>query len=134
MFPKETNILVVDDSFTIRQLVCDNLKRIGFVKMETAGDANEAMNKLTEQAKGKNPFTLILSDLNMPGPTGLDFLKQIRESEKYKEIPFILITTESEKQAVIQAAMAGVSAYIVKPFNTETLTKRLQEAWKKHNS
>jgi two-component system chemotaxis response regulator CheY len=69
----------------------------------------------------------------MPGPSGIDFLKQVRETEKFKDLPFILITTESEKQAVIQAAMAGVSAYIVKPFNIETLTKRLQEAWKKHN-
>jgi two-component system chemotaxis response regulator CheY len=69
----------------------------------------------------------------MPGPSGLDFLKQVRATDKFQELPFILITTESEKQAVIQAALSGVSAYVVKPFNLETLTKRLQEAWKKHN-
>lgn len=133
MFPKETNILVVDDSINIRQIIVDNLKRLGFVKVETAGDANDAYAKLVSSSKGPAPVSLILSDLNMPGPSGLDFLKQVRDSEKFKEVPFIMITTESEKQAVIQAAVSGVSGYIVKPFNLDTLTKRLQEAWKKHN-
>ncbi len=133
MFPKETHILVVDDSVNIRQIICDNLRRLGFAKLETASDANEAFGKLVTHGKGPTPFTLILSDLNMPGPSGLDFLKQVRESEKFKDIPFIMITTESEKQAVIRAAVSGVSGYIVKPFNLETLTKRLGEAWKKHN-
>lgn len=133
MFPKETHILVVDDSINIRQIICENLRRLGFLKMETASDANEAFGKLVHFSKSPTPFTLVLSDLNMPGPSGIDFLKQVRETDKFKLLPFVLITTESEKQAVIQAAMAGVSAYIVKPFNLETLTKRLQEAWKKHN-
>lgn len=133
MFPKETSILVVDDSINIRQIIVDNLKRLGFAKVETAGDANDAYAKLVASAKGPAPVSLILSDLNMPGPSGLDFLKQVRDSEKFREVPFIMITTESEKQAVIQAAVSGVSGYIVKPFNLETLTKRLQEAWKKHN-
>jgi two-component system, chemotaxis family, chemotaxis protein CheY len=133
VFPRETHILVVDDSINIRQIICDNLRRLGFARIETAGDANEAFGKLVNFSKTPNPFTLILSDLNMPGPSGIDFLKQVRETEKFKELPFILVTTESEKQAVIQAAMAGVSAYVVKPFNLESLTKRLQEAWKKHH-
>ena len=133
MFPKETHILVVDDSVNIRQIIVDNLKRLGFKQMETASDANEAFAKLVSASKTSNPFTLILSDLNMPGPSGLDFLKQTRETEAFKSLPFIMITTESEKQAVIQAAVSGVSSYIVKPFNLETLTKRLQEAWQKHN-
>lgn len=133
MFPRETNILVVDDSVNIRKIICDNLKKLGFIRMESAGDANEAFGKLVHAAKSSAPFTLILSDLNMPGPSGLDFLKQVRETEKFAQIPFILITTESERQAVIQAAMSGVSGYIVKPFNIESLAKRLQEAWKKHN-
>jgi two-component system chemotaxis response regulator CheY len=126
VFPKETHILVVDDSINIRQIICENLRRLGFAKMETAGDANEAFGKLVHYSKGTAPFNLVLSDLNMPGPSGLDFLKQVRESDTFKDIPFLLITTESEKQAVIQAAMAGVSGYIVKPFNVDTLAKRLE--------
>lgn len=132
MFGKETHILVVDDSINIRQIICDNLRRLGFTKIETAGDANEAFSKLVHFSRGPNPFSLVLSDLNMPGPSGLDFLKQVRDTEEFKAVPFIMITTESEKQAVIQAAVSGVSAYIVKPFNLETLTKRLKEAFTKH--
>jgi two-component system chemotaxis response regulator CheY len=133
MFSKDINILVVDDSINIRQIVCDNLRRMGFSKMETAADTNEAFGKLMYFSKTPTPFNLILSDLNMPGPNGLEFLKQVRDTEQFKSIPFILVTTESEKRSVIQAAVSGVSAYVVKPFNLETLSKRLEEAWKKHN-
>lgn len=132
MFAKETHILVVDDSLNIRRLVVDNLNRLGFKKITTAEDANEAMKKLNASYETENPVKLVLSDLNMPGPSGLDFLKQVRSVTSFKTLPFLLVTTESEKGAVIEAAMSGVSAYIVKPFNLETLTKRLGEAYKKH--
>ncbi len=134
MFPKETHILVVDDSLNIRRLVVDSLNRMGFTKITAAEDAVEAFNKLNSAAESDKPVQLVLSDLNMPGPSGLDFLKQVRSNDSYQTLPFILVTTESEKGAVIEAAMAGVSGYIVKPFNIETLTKRLKEAWAKHNS
>jgi DNA-binding response OmpR family regulator len=132
MFSKETHILVVDDSLNIRRLVVDNLNRLGFKKITTAEDANEAMKKLNASYETESPIKLVLSDLNMPGPSGLDFLKQVRSITKLKTLPFLLVTTESEKGAVMEAAMSGVSAYIVKPFNLETLTKRLGEAYKKH--
>ena len=70
----------------------------------------------------------------MPGPSGIEFLKQVRNLDGYKETPFILITTESEKQSVIEAAVSGVSSYIVKPFDIKTLSQRMVEAWDKHNS
>ncbi len=133
MFAKETHILVVDDSLNIRRVIVDNLQKLGFIKISTAEDVNEAMGKLSFFRESPTPVRLVLSDLNMPGPSGLDFLKQIRASEIDKELPFILITTESEKGAVIEAAVSGVSGYVVKPFNMETLTKRLKEAYKKHN-
>jgi two-component system chemotaxis response regulator CheY len=90
------------------------------------------MKKLNASYETESPIKLVLSDLNMPGPSGLDFLKQVRSITKLKTLPFLLVTTESEKGAVMEAAMSGVSAYIVKPFNLETLTKRLGEAYKKH--
>ncbi len=133
MFDQETQILVVDDSANIRQIICENLRKIGFKNIEQAGDANEAFEKVNVLQKGPKPVQLILSDLNMPGPSGLDFLKLIRSKDEYKTLPFLLITTESEKGAVIEAAINGVSAYVVKPFNLETLKQRLTEAWKKHN-
>lgn len=133
MFPRETHILVVDDSLNIRRFVVENLQKLGFVKISTAEDVPEAQSRLSMFADSPTPIRLVLSDLNMPGDSGLDFLKKVRASADNKDLPFILVTTESEKGAVIEAAMAGVSAYIVKPFTIEILTKRLKEAWKKHN-
>ncbi len=132
MFARDTHILVVDDSLNIRRLIVDSMQKLGFIKISTAEDSNEAYSKLTGFSKTPTPVRLILSDLNMPGPSGLEFLKQVRASAEFAEMPFILITTESEKGAVIEAAVNGVSGYIVKPFNLETLTKRLNEAFRKH--
>ncbi|MCB9025771.1 MAG: response regulator [Bdellovibrionaceae bacterium] len=134
MFDRDTKILVVDDSLNHRQLIFDSLKKLGFKSITTSENVNDAFMKLNSEEDKGTPFNLILSDLNMPGLSGLDFLKMVRETEKFKVLPFLLITTESEKGAVIQAAMNGVSSYIVKPFSVETLTKRLDEAWKKHKS
>lgn len=133
MFPRETHILVVDDSLNIRRMVTETLQKMGFAKITTCGDANEAMEKLTKANETNHPVTLILSDLNMPGPSGLDFLQNLKTMDAYKGIPFILVTTESEKGAVLRAATLGVSSYVVKPFNVETLGKKMLEAWKKHN-
>ncbi|MBT4762638.1 MAG: response regulator [Bdellovibrionaceae bacterium] len=133
MFPKNTKILVVDDSAHIRRMVVDCLHQMGFRSYKEAEDANEAFGLLKEASDTPEPFTLILSDLNMPGPSGLDFLKQVRSLENFKHLPFLLVTTESEKASVIEAAMSGVSSYIVKPFDVGTLSKKMIEAWKKHN-
>ena len=134
MFGPETKILVVDDSLNHRQLIFDGLKKLGYKKIVTSENVNDAFMKLNSEMENGYPFDLVLSDLNMPGLSGLDFLKMVRETEQFKLTPFLLITTESEKGAVIQAAINGVSSYIVKPFSVETLAKRLGEAWKKHNA
>ena len=89
--------------------------------------------KLNFFQKTPQAIGLVLSDVNMPGKTGLEFLKEARGIADYATLPFILVTTESEKGSVIEAAVAGVSAYVVKPFNLETLSKRIGEAWKKHH-
>lgn len=133
MFPKETHVLVVDDSLNIRRIVVDSLQRLGFTKVTTAEDAVEALGKLKFFSKTPHAIGLVLSDLNMPGPSGLDFLKQVRQEKEFATIPFVLVTTESEKGAVIEAAGSGVSGYVVKPFNLDTLTKKIKEAYKKHN-
>lgn len=132
MFDKNTHILVVDDSLNIRRMIVDSLKLLGFQKIATAEDVDEAMGKLVRFSTTPTPVSLILSDLNMPGLSGLDFLKQVRALDGFKDLPFILVTTESEKGAVIEAALAGVSGYLVKPFTNQGLTQRLQEAYKKH--
>jgi two-component system chemotaxis response regulator CheY len=133
MFAKETHVLVVDDSLNIRRIMVDSLQRMGFSKVTTAEDAVEGMGKLKFFAKTPHAVGLVLADLNMPGPSGLEFLKQVRGEEDFVTLPFLLVTTESEKGAVIEAATAGVSGYVVKPFNLQTLTRKIQDAWKKHN-
>ena len=133
MFAKETHVLVVDDSLNIRRIVVDGLQRLGFSKITTAEDANEALEKLAFFQKTPQAVGLVLSDVNMPGPSGIEFLKKVRSMPETATLPFILVTTESEKGSVIEAAMNGVSAYVVKPFNLETLSKRIGEAWKKHH-
>ena len=133
MFSKDTHVLVVDDSLNIRRIVVDGLQRLGFSKITTAEDAAEAMEKLVFFKATPQAIGLVLSDVNMPGITGLEFLKKVRSISDMTTLPFILVTTESEKGSVIEAAVAGVSSYVVKPFNLETLSKRIGEAWKKHN-
>ena len=134
MFPEETHILVIDDSSNIRQVISSSLERIGFRRIETAVDAHSGFEKIQKKNLSGDGYHLILSDLNMPGPSGIELLKQLRNSTEYSEIPFILITTESEKGAVLEAAMSGVSSYIVKPFDLETVKRKLKEAWGKHGS
>lgn len=133
MFSKDTHVLVVDDSLNIRRIVVDSMQRLGFSKITTAEDAVEALGKLRFFAKTPHAIGLVLSDLNMPGPSGLDFLKQVRADKDFVTLPFLLVTTESEKGAVIEAAAAGVSGYVVKPFNLETLTKKIKDAHRKHH-
>lgn len=132
--PKEIHILAVDDSLNIRRMIVSSLQRMGFTKITTAEDAVEGMGKLQFFAKTTNNIQLVLSDLNMPGPSGLEFLRQVRAAPDFAALPFVLITTESEKGPVIEAAMSGVSGYIVKPFNMETLAIRIKEAWTKHHA
>ncbi len=133
MFSPETHVLVVDDSLNIRRIIIDSAHKIGFTKVTSCEDAVEALGKLKFFCETPHPIGLVLSDLNMPGPSGLEFLKQVRADKSFSDLPFLLITTESEKGAVIEAAASGVSGYIVKPFNLDTLTKKLKDAWKKHN-
>lgn len=133
MFTKDTHILVVDDSLNIRRIIVDSLQRLGYSKISTAEDAVEGLKKLKTFSRSPNAVGLILSDLNMPGPSGLEFLKQVRSEKEFFTLPFVLVTTEAEKGAVIEAAASGVSGYVVKPFNIETLTKKIKDAWRKHN-
>lgn len=117
---KTMNILIVDDYKTMLRIIRNLLKQIGFDNVEEATDGTMALEKLKERNYG-----LIISDWNMEPMTGFDLLKNVRADEKYKTIPFILITAESKAENVAAAVKAGVSNYIVKPFNAETLKSKL---------
>ncbi len=117
---KNMPILIVDDYNTMRRIVKNLLKQLGFDNTDEAADGTEALTKL--RAK---PFSLVISDWNMQPMTGLDLLKQVRADAQLKNLPFIMVTAESKPENVMVAKQAGVSNYIVKPFNAETLKTKL---------
>ena len=117
---KNMKILVVDDFQTMRRIVINLLKQLGFSNVAEASDGKIALDKVMAE-----DFDLIISDWNMPNMSGLDFLKHIRADENKKKIPFIMVTAEGKKENVIAAVHAGVSNYIVKPFNAATLREKM---------
>ncbi|MBJ7415152.1 MAG: chemotaxis response regulator CheY [Niveispirillum sp.] len=114
-------VLVVDDYATMRRIIRNLLTQIGFTKIEEAGDGAEALSKLRSGA-----FGLVISDWNMEPMTGLQLLKEVRADVRLKATPFIMVTAESKTENVIAAKEAGVNNYIVKPFNAETLKKKIE--------
>ena len=114
-------ILIVDDYKTMLRIIRNLLKQIGFDNVDEATDGSTALQRLREKNYG-----LVISDWNMEPMTGLQLLKEIRSDSKLKHIPFIMITSESRTENVIAAKEAGVSNYIVKPFNADALKQKLQ--------
>lgn len=130
MFNFGVKVLVVDDFPTMRRIVKNLLKQIGFENIDEAEDGVQALNKL----KSGN-YGLIVSDWNMPNMEGIDLLRNIRqEAEPLKNIPFLMVTAEAEKEKVIEAIKAGVDNYIVKPFTAEVLKEKLEKIADKKTS
>lgn len=117
---KNMPILVVDDFNTMRRIVRSLLKQLGFNNVDEAADGNEALEKIAEKKYG-----LVLSDWNMEPKSGIELLKEVRQNEQYKNLPFILITAESKVENIVEAKKAGVNQYIVKPFNAKTLKEKM---------
>ena len=114
-------ILVVDDYQTMIRIVRNLLKQLGFEDIEEATDGMAALSKLNER-----PYGLVISDWNMEPMTGYELLRRVRADEALKETPFIMVTAESKTENVIAAKRAGVSNYIVKPFNAQTLKTKIE--------
>jgi two-component system chemotaxis response regulator CheY len=117
---KNMHILIVDDYKTMLRIIRNLLKQLGFNNVDEAIDGSSALTKLRDK-----DFGLVISDWNMEPMSGLQLLKEVRADVKLKEIPFIMITAESKSENVIAAKEAGVSNYIVKPFNAATLKGKL---------
>lgn len=131
MFPPNTKILVVDDMPTIRDLVKSQLRALGLKNVVEAGDGQAAMQVIENSASVGHPIELVISDWNMPKMTGLELLKQVRASEAFTNLPFILLTSESERDQVTEAILAGVSQYIVKPFAAKSFEDKVRAVWVK---
>lgn len=113
-------ILIVDDFKTMLKIVENLLRQLGFKNIDCAANGEEALEKIKA-----NKYEIVLSDWNMQPMTGLELLKAVRANEVTKALPFILITAESKPDNIIVAKQAGVSNYIVKPFNSATLKEKL---------
>lgn len=118
-------ILIVDDFATMRRILKNILKQLGFKNLVEADDGTTAWEILEGQS-----IDLIISDWNMPKMTGLELLKKVRSSDNYKGAPFLMVTAEAQKQNVIEAVQAGVSNYVVKPFTAEAISDKLEKILK----
>ena len=113
-------VLVVDDYQTMRRIVSNLLKQLGFQSIDEANDGSMALQMI----KSKK-YNMVISDWNMEPMTGLQLLQEIRADEATKALPFIMVTAESKTENVVAAKAAGVSNYIVKPFNADTLKGKI---------
>jgi len=130
MFNLGLNVLVVDDFPTMRRIVKNLLKQLGFEHIDEAEDGAQALIRL----RGGN-FGLVISDWNMPNMEGIELLRNVRkEPEPLRDIPFLMVTAEAEKEKVIEAIKAGVDNYVVKPFTAEILKEKLEKIAEKKKS
>jgi two-component system chemotaxis response regulator CheY len=114
------NILIVDDYKTMLRIIRNLLKQLGFDNVEEATDGSMALSKLRDGS-----FGLVISDWNMEPMTGLQLLKEVRADARLAKTPFVMVTAESKTENVVAAKAAGVSNYIVKPFNAATLKQKI---------
>ena len=119
---KNLKFLVVDDFSTLRRIVRNLLKALGFVNVDEAEDGAVALRKLQD-----GNFDFIVSDWNMPNMDGLTMLQNVRANEALKKIPVLMVTAEAKKENIVAAAQAGASGYIVKPFTAATLDEKLNK-------
>jgi two-component system chemotaxis response regulator CheY len=126
MVNKSIKILVVDDFPTMRRIVRNLLKELGFENVDEAEDGQVALDKL----RGGN-FEFVVSDWNMPNLDGLEMLKQIRANPDTARLPVLMVTAEAKKENIVAAAQAGASGYVVKPFTAATLEEKLNKIFEK---
>jgi two-component system, chemotaxis family, chemotaxis protein CheY len=115
-------IITIDDFSTMRRIVKNLLKQLGFSNILEADDGTTGLEAIRSQK-----VDFIISDWNMPKMTGLELLKTVRSDPALKDIPFLMVTAEAEKENIIQAVQAGVSNYVVKPFTAEVLKQKIEK-------
>jgi two-component system, chemotaxis family, chemotaxis protein CheY len=128
MFAPTTKILILDDMLTMRKIVKNTLKGLGYLEVQEAADGNQGWELLQVPNAG---IQLIISDWNMPNCTGLELLKRVRGDARFASIPFVLLTAEAEAHQVKDALTSGVSGYVIKPFTPDSLKDKLEQVYKK---
>ncbi len=119
---KDMRILIVDDFSTMRRIIRNLLRELGFQNTQEAEDGNTALPLLK-----KGGFDFLVTDWNMPGMDGLTLLKHVRSDDDLKHLPVLMVTAESKREQIIEAAQAGVNGYIVKPFTAATLEEKINK-------
>jgi two-component system chemotaxis response regulator CheY len=115
-------ILIVDDFSTMRRIIKNLLRDLGFSNTHEADDGATGLPMLKN-----GDFDFLITDWNMPGMTGIDLLKAIRSEEKLKSLPILMVTAESKRDQIVLAAEAGVNGYVVKPFTAQTLQEKIEK-------
>ncbi|NRB24722.1 chemotaxis response regulator CheY [Shewanella sp.] len=123
---KNMKILVVDDFSTMRRIIKNLLRDLGFNNTQEADDGTTALPMLQ-----KGDFDFVVTDWNMPGMQGIDLLKAIRADDDLKNIPVLMVTAEAKREQIIAAAQAGVNGYVVKPFTAATLKEKLDKIFER---
>lgn len=116
-------ILVVDDFSTMRRIIKNILRQIGFSSIDEAENGQIALSKIGDGSS----YDLVISDWNMPEMSGIELLRKVRGNEQTKDMPFLMVTAEAKKENVVEAVKAGVNNYIVKPFTADTLQEKISK-------
>ncbi|HQT44106.1 MAG: chemotaxis response regulator CheY [Halothiobacillus sp.] len=126
---RNMKILVVDDFSTMRRIIKNLLKELGFTHIEEADDGTTALPMLKQ-----GNFDFLVTDWNMPGMTGIDLLKAVRADPALAHLPVLMVTAEAKREQIIMAAQAGVNGYVVKPFNGPTLKEKIDKIFERVQS
>ncbi len=121
-FNPNMRVLVVDDFSTMRRIIKNILRQLGFTNVVEADDGTTAWDILN-----KDKIEFIISDWNMPQMTGIDLLRKVRASEEFGDLPFLMVTAEAQQENIIEAVQAKVSNYIVKPFTAEVMKQKIDK-------
>ena len=126
---KGMKILIVDDFSTMRRIIKNLLRDLGFTNTHEADDGTTALPMLRN-----GDFDFLVTDWNMPGMTGIDLLKEIRADEKLASLPALMVTAEAKRDQIIEAAQAGVNGYVVKPFTAQVLKEKIEKIFERVDS
>jgi len=124
MPPEDIKILVVDDMAAMRKILKTLLAQLGYKNVDEAEDGKQALEILKQNP---DKYGLVITDWNMPNMTGIELVQAIRNDEKLKHLPILMVTAEAKKENVLAAIKAGVNNYIVKPFTAETLKEKIEK-------
>lgn len=131
MFPANSKILIVDDSSFARGVLRSGLKDLSFTNVFEADSTDAAQMVMSAEEHKTTLFQLLIADMQMPGKSGLDLIRWVREQESYKNLPIIVLTASQNREVIIEVGKLKVSHYMMKPFDNQLLKNRMESAWAK---